>query len=320
MCLEHLRKNSRTTENSRLTLLFITMEMGKIDVAEYKMSTEEEEVLQKLKEMNINLEAKQVGPELEDILGYKNGNKALEQLFYYAKHPRFFQAQVQNSLYPMLGQVHQNNHPRHILFFGPSAVDMTSIIEKLFAATNANNCTFFHVRMADLESARHSNEAKLLTAVFKAAKEHENSIVFLDRCEPILKLRNDKDSYLTSCMKTLLRTELSGNQVVDKPASKLVIIASSNRPWEMDHMLRPLFSERIYLRLPITCERTEILRKELMQYSHEISEDGIRFIARYTRGYSTQEIKDLVRYTSNNLQILETKRKLNLVMTAYIVL
>ena len=65
---------------------------------------------------------------------------------------------------------------------------------------------------------------------------------------------------------------------------RLLIVGATNRPHEIDEAARRRLVKRLYIPLPDTAARVDILAKLLVQVNHCLSGDDVKRVAELTHG------------------------------------
>jgi katanin p60 ATPase-containing subunit A1 len=118
--------------------------------------------------------------------------------------------------------------------------------------------SFFSVDIAALISKWVGESSKTIRLLFEVAKKLAPSVVFLDEFESLSQRRTGEDSAHESRVKGQILTQLDGFSSKDNSDSVLVI-ASTNRPWDIDSAVLSRFGSKIYIPLPNQEGRKRIL-------------------------------------------------------------
>lgn len=147
--------------------------------------------------------------------------------------------------------------PRGILLEGPPGTGKTLLAKGLAGEIDAN---FFYVSGADFNGMYRGTGTAKIKSIFKEAREHAPSIIFIDEIDALAKKRggtgaSDRDSEQTL---NQLLTELDGFHDLDK---KVVILGATNLAESLDPALlrSGRFDRKVYVGLPNKQERKEIL-------------------------------------------------------------
>ncbi len=175
-----------------------------------------------------------------------------------------------------------------ILMYGPPGCGKSLLAE---ATAGEAGVPFFHVKASSLKSKYVGETEKNIAKLFEEARKHEAAILFFDEFEALGADRNNTTfSYEKNFVSQLL-TELDG---VGAKNQRLLVIAATNLPWEIDLALRRdgRFGSVIFIPPPDAAARTEML--QMMLKSCPTKEIDIDSLMRMTEGFSGAEIHGLV--------------------------
>ncbi len=146
---------------------------------------------------------------------------------------------------------------RNILLFGPPGTGKTSIAQ---AISNKVQYPLLTITPSDILDNRFGEFEKNIKYLFHGAVLNSPIIVFFDEFESLATRRTSSNSsYMKRAVPEMLR------QMTDmrkQPESKVMIIAATNNPWDVDDaMLNPeRFDTKIYVPPPDVFARTELFR------------------------------------------------------------
>lgn len=180
---------------------------------------------------------------------------------------------------------------RGILLFGPPGNGKTMLAK---AIASESNCLFFNISAASLFSKWLGESENLVRALFSIARQVQPSIIFLDEVDSLLIARKDNSGHEASRrVLTQLLAEMDG---FGSSSQRVLVLAATNRPNELDDAALRRFSRRVYVRMPDVAGRYELLRKLLTRDTpHSLSDADVRRIASLTEGYSASDLKELAK-------------------------
>ncbi|KAF7255947.1 hypothetical protein EG68_07270 [Paragonimus skrjabini miyazakii] len=180
---------------------------------------------------------------------------------------------------------------RGVLLFGPPGNGKTMLAK---AIACESNCVFFNISAASLLSKWVGESENLVRTLFIIARHTQPSIIFLDEVDSLLTARRSDNSHEVSRrVLTQLLSEMDG---VGSGNERVLILAATNRPGELDDAALRRFPRRIYIRMPDTNARLALLRALLdKNTNHTLSENDMQKIASRTEGYSASDLKELAK-------------------------
>jgi len=249
----------------------------------------------------------EISAEFKDIGGHGSLKRALyESLILPLQQPELYKQIASSKLVAM---------PKGILFYGPPGTGKTMMGK---AIAKASGATFINVRLSSLHSKWFGESQKMVRAVFSVAQQYAPSIIFVDECESFMRQRgNNGEHEASSTMRTewlsLMDGLLSASSVGDQAAPNVMVLACSNRPWDIDEAFLRRMPRSFLLPLPSLNEREDILALQLRDAglappvsrgdrsdrsavaSQAERATFLSMLAEQTAGYSGSDLKELVR-------------------------
>jgi transitional endoplasmic reticulum ATPase len=180
--------------------------------------------------------------------------------------------------------------PRGLLLYGPPGCGKTLLAK---AVAKESGFNFIAVRGPELLSKWVGESERAIREIFKKARMHAPSIVFLDEVDSIAPIRGLlSDSGVTERVVTQLITELDGI----KDLNNVIVMAATNRPDLIDPaLLRPgRLDKLVYVPPPDLKARLEILKVHT-RYLPLSDDVDLYELAKLTENYSGADLEALVR-------------------------
>nr|CAB3475681.1 unnamed protein product [Digitaria exilis] len=177
---------------------------------------------------------------------------------------------------------------RGILLFGPPGTGKTMLAK---AIANEAQASFINVSMSTITSKWFGEDEKNVRALFTLAAKVSPTIIFVDEVDSMLGQRNRAGEHeAMRKIKNEFMTHWDG--LLSRPDQRILVLAATNRPFDLDEAIIRRFERRIMVGLPSTESRELIMRRLL---SKEKVDEGLDFkeLATMTEGYSGSDLKNL---------------------------
>ncbi|XP_015119116.1 fidgetin-like protein 1 [Diachasma alloeum] len=183
--------------------------------------------------------------------------------------------------------------PKGILLFGPPGTGKT-LIGKCVASQSKS--TFFSISASSLTSKWVGEGEKMVRALFAVAKVHQPSVVFIDEIDSLLTQRSETEHESSRRIKTEFLVQLDGATTGDD--DRVLVIGATNRPQELDEAARRRFVKRLYIPLPESNARRQIVENLLRNERHNLTQSDVINIAQLTQDYSGADMANLCKEAS----------------------
>ena len=180
-----------------------------------------------------------------------------------------------------------------VLLFGPPGTGKTMLAK---AVATCAKTTFFNMSSAVLLSRYHGESEKLVKALFEKAREHAPSTIFFDEIDALVGSRGEGSEHeVTRRVKTELLMQIDGVSSIGE--KRIMILATTNRPWDIDEAMRRRLEKRIYVPLPDSDARRDLLKIHTkgIKVKEDIDFDAI---VQSTEGYSGADVQSVCREAS----------------------
>ncbi|KAL6741153.1 hypothetical protein Aduo_014434 [Ancylostoma duodenale] len=178
--------------------------------------------------------------------------------------------------------------PKGVLLFGPPGTGKTMIGRCVASQCKA---TFFNISASSLTSKWVGEGEKLVRALFSVARLKLPSVIFIDEVDSLLSARSETEHESSRRIKTEFLVQLDG--VATNSDERLLVLAATNRPQELDEAARRRFVKRLYIALPEAEARLTIVKNLLSDMKHNLEDADFDEVAKLTEGYSGADMRQL---------------------------
>eukprot|EP00850_Spirogloea_muscicola_P010000 SM000057S18430 [mRNA] locus=s57:528624:533983:- [translate_table: standard] len=177
---------------------------------------------------------------------------------------------------------------RGLLLFGPPGNGKTMLAKAVASEAAA---TFFSLSASSLTSKWMGEGEKLMRALFAVAAQRQPSVIFIDEIDSILSARTANEHEASRRLKTEFLVQFDG--VVANENDRVIVMAATNRPQELDDAARRRLVKRIYIPLPDAQGRQALLAHLLRGQAFNLPDAQVNKIVAQTEGYSGSDLRAL---------------------------
>ena len=176
-----------------------------------------------------------------------------------------------------------------LLLFGPPGSGKTMVARAVAAQAKM---AFFSVRCSDIVGKYFGEAEKHVQALFRAAREAGNAVIFLDEAEALACRRGGNSTVMNRLVPELL-SQMDG---FEKFQGHIIVIFATNRPYDIDPaFLRPgRLPNHCYIPLPDENVRREFLRSQIAKRPCAETID-VDALAKRTERFSCADLMNLVK-------------------------
>jgi len=180
---------------------------------------------------------------------------------------------------------------RGLLLFGPPGNGKTLLARALAAEASSN---LINISSSSLTSKWLGEGEKLVKALFAVARHLQPSIIFIDEIDALLSERRSGEHEGVRRIKTEFLLQFEG--MLTGKEEKVVVVAATNRPQELDDAALRRFTKRIYVEMPDKAGRRALVNHLLSQHGeHRVSSKDVDKVVALTEGYSCSDLTNLAK-------------------------
>ncbi len=186
--------------------------------------------------------------------------------------------------YPEVYQKYKKKSGGGVLMYGLPGTGKTMVSKAIAKEIDAK---FFEVKSSDIVSKWFGEAEKNIKSLFETARKEKNAVIFFDEFEALGAKRGGNSSVMARIIPELL-AQIQG---FNETESNIMLLAATNRPWDIDSaFLRPgRFNEKLYIPLPDYEAREFIITRALEELPVD-NDININEIVEFTDGFNASDV------------------------------
>lgn len=184
-----------------------------------------------------------------------------------------------------------------ILLFGPPGTGKTLLAKAV--ATECKLEQFMQVSVSDIMGKFVGESERMVAKMFEVARAKRPAVIFLDEVDALCGSREETQHESSLKVKNAFLQEMDG---VKSDNNRLLVLAATNLPWNLDDAFMRRFQKHIYIPPPDVDTRARILHVQLKAVPNSLTAQDFADFAQRTDGWSGSDLRTLVD-TARNVEL-----------------
>lgn len=160
--------------------------------------------------------------------------------------------------------------PKGVLLYGPPGTGKTLLAK---AVATESGYSFFSVTASTITSKYLGDGEKMMKALFTVARMEQPAVIFFDEIDSLMSSRKENEHEASRRVKTEFMTQIDG--ALTSASDRLLVMAATNIPWEIDEAVLRRMVKRIYVPLPDKESRQYLIQHMLKKQQAAERPSGI---------------------------------------------
>ena len=175
-----------------------------------------------------------------------------------------------------------------VLLYGPPGTGKTMLARAVASEVDAK---FYSIKSSDIRDCYVGESEENIRKLFETARNDKRAVIFFDDFDSLGRSRGNGHEPWQSDLIDELLVQMQG---IEKHHGSLIVLAATNRPWEIDSALMRSgrFSTHIHVGLPNTDAREIIIRNSVSNVP--LADDvDMGYVASKTEGYNGADVEEM---------------------------
>lgn len=175
-----------------------------------------------------------------------------------------------------------------VLLYGPPGTGKTMLARAVASEVDAK---FYSIKSSDIRDCYVGESEENIRKLFETARNDKRAVIFFDDFDSLGRSRGNGHEPWQSDLIDELLVQMQG---IEKHHGSLIVLAATNRPWEIDSALMRSgrFSTHIHVGLPNTDAREIIIRNSVSNVP--LADDvDMGYVASRTEGYNGADVEEM---------------------------